>query len=105
MKILITGINGFVGSHLAEYYLSQGDEVFGTYRIHHTGNELKNIEGVKSKIKLFDCDLRDRNSVFRVLNEVRPDVIHHLAAQSFVKASWDNPEHTLFNNIFFLKLL
>lgn len=99
MKILITGINGFVGSHLAEYYLSQGDEVFGTYRTHHTGNELKNIEHIKDKIKLFDADLRDRNSVFRILNEVHPDIIHHLAAQSFVKASWDNPEHTLFNNI------
>lgn len=99
MKILITGINGFVGSHLAEYYLAQGEEIFGTYRTHHTGTELKNIEQIKNKIKLFDCDLRDRNSVFRVINEVKPDVIHHLAAQSFVKASWDNPEHTLFNNI------
>jgi len=99
MRVLISGITGFVGSHLARAYLKNGDEVFGTYRYHHLGNEMERIEDIKDKVKLFDCDLRDRNSVFRILNEVKPDIIHHLAAQSFVKASWDNPEHTIINNI------
>lgn len=100
MKILITGITGFVGSHLVESYLADGHEVFGTYIYHHLDDEFNRIsEDTRAKIKLFDCDLRDKGSVFRVMNEVKPDVIHHLAAQSFVRASWDNPEFTIFNNI------
>jgi GDP-4-dehydro-6-deoxy-D-mannose reductase len=66
---------------------------------HHLDDELERLERVKDKVTLFDCDLRDRNSVMRVLYEAKPDIIHHLAAQSFVRASWDNPEFTIFNNI------
>jgi GDP-4-dehydro-6-deoxy-D-mannose reductase len=66
---------------------------------HHLDDEMERIEVIQDKVKLFDCDLRDRNSVYRVLSEVKPDIIHHLAAQSFVRASWDNPEFTIFNNI------
>jgi GDP-4-dehydro-6-deoxy-D-mannose reductase len=100
MKILITGITGFVGSHLAEYCLTMPDtEVYGTILSHHLGDELKRIEHVKDKIILFECDLSNRIAVQRVLSKVMPDKIFHLAAQSFVPTSWKSPEDTLFNNI------
>ena len=99
VKVLITGITGFVGSHLAESYLKDGYEVYGTYMYHHLDDELERIVDIQKDLILYDCDLTDRNSVYRVVTEVKPDIIHHLAAQSFVKASWDNPEFTITNNI------
>jgi len=100
MKILITGISGFVGSHLAEHCLTmQEAEVYGTILSHHLGDEMKRIEQIKDKIKLFECNLTNRIAVERVLQEVKPDKIFHLAAQSFVRVSWDGPEDTIFNNI------
>lgn len=98
-KILITGISGFVGSHLAEYCLRRKAIVAGVILSHHLGDELKRIEHVKNKIKLFECNLTNRVAVSRVLQKVRPDIIFHLAAQSFVPTSWKSPEDTLFNNI------
>lgn len=100
MRVLITGITGFVGSHLAEYCLGLPNvEVFGTVLSHHLGDELKRIERIKDKIKLFECDLTNRVGVARVLEQVKPDKIFHLAAQAFVPSSWQSPEHTLYNNI------
>lgn len=100
MRVLITGITGFVGSHLAEYCLTFPNvEVFGTILSHHLGDELKRIEGIKEKVKLLECDLTNRVGVARVLEQVKPDKIFHLAAQAFVPSSWQSPEHTLHNNI------
>lgn len=99
MKILITGISGFVGSHLAEYCLTKGDQVFGTIRSHHLGDEMQRIEGIKDKITLFECNLMNRSSVYNVIKKTNPDVIFHLAAHSFVPMSWDEPEEVLKNNI------
>lgn len=100
MKILITGLTGFVGSHLAEYCLTQKDiEIYGTMLSHHLGNELKRVEHIKDKIELLECNLTNRVAVARVLEKSKPDKIFHLAAQSFVPTSWKSPEDTLFNNI------
>lgn len=100
MKILITGITGFVGSHLAEYCLAMpGNEVYGTVFSHHLGDELKRIESIKDRITLLECDLTNRVAVQRVLIKSQPDKIFHLAAQSFVPTSWQSPEDTLINNI------
>lgn len=100
MKILITGITGFVGSHLAEYCLNMPEiQVFGTVLSHHLGDELKRVEHIKDKITLFECNLSNRVSVQRVIGKVMPDKIFHLAAQSFVPTSWQSPEDTLQNNI------
>ncbi|WP_287153745.1 GDP-mannose 4,6-dehydratase [Candidatus Solincola tengchongensis] len=97
MRILITGITGFVGSHLAEYALSRGDvEVFGTVRWR---SRMENIEGILDRVCLVDCDLRDAVAVRKTLEEVRPEYIFHLAAQSFVPTSWKAPAETLFTNI------
>ena len=100
MRILITGITGFIGSHLAEYCLDRGGvEVFGTVLSHHLGDELKRIEHIKDKIQLFECNLTNRIAIDRVLVKVKPDKIFHSAAQSFVLVSWHSPEDTLHNNI------
>lgn len=100
MKILITGITGFVGSHLAEYCLSMPEvEVYGTVLSHHLGDEIKRVSHIKDKIKLFECNLTNRIATERVLQQIKPDKIFHLAAQSFVKVSWDGPEDTIYNNI------
>lgn len=96
MRILITGITGFVGSHMAEYALSQGAEVFGSARWR---SRTENIEHLRSKIHLVECDLRDTASVRRLLTTASPTHVIHLAAQSFVGTSWHTPGETLSNNI------
>ena len=96
MKALITGITGFVGSHLAEYLLKQDVEVFGTYRWR---SPLDNIKDIKNKIKLVNCELRDLSSVYSTISQTRPDFIFHLAAQSYVPASFSIPADTLITNI------
>ncbi len=96
MKILITGINGFVGSHLADLCVEKGLEVHGTVRWR---SNLENIIKIKDKIFLHECDIIDYFAISKVINEVKPDRIFHLAAQSFVKASWIYPHQTINTNI------
>lgn len=97
MRILITGITGFVGSHLAEYALAKESvEVYGTVRWR---SRMDNVEHIQDRIQLLDCDLRDNVAVKRTLEEVRPEYIFHLAAQSFVPTSWKAPAETLTTNI------
>ena len=95
MRILITGITGFVGSHFAEYALEQGAEVFGSYRWR---SKTENIDHLAGRIRLVECDLRDVSSVQHLLDASRPDAIIHLAAQSFVGSSWQAPAETLLIN-------
>lgn len=90
-KILITGITGFVGSHMADYALEQGVEVFGLKRWHLS--KLRNIRHILDRIELLDCNILDPIAVRKVVNEVRPDKIFHMAAESFVSPSWDHPGH------------
>jgi GDP-4-dehydro-6-deoxy-D-mannose reductase len=97
MKVLITGITGFAGSHLADYILQRGDaEVIGILRWR---SRTENIEHFRDKVRLVECDLRDASSVRDVLDETRPDWIFHLAAQSFVPTSWTAPTESLVTNI------
>lgn len=97
MKYLITGITGFAGSHLAEYLLSLGNgEVHGTIRWR---SRTENIDHLRGKIQLHDCDLRDFYSVNRLISTLKPDRIYHLAAQSFVPMSWVAPAETFVTNV------
>lgn len=97
MRVLITGITGFVGSHLAEYCLSRGDvEVFGTTRWR---SRMDNVNDIENDINLIDCDLRDAVAVRHTLAEIRPEYIFHLAAQSYVPTSWKAPVETIVTNI------
>ena len=95
MRVLITGITGFVGSHLAEFALSQGVDVIGSLRWR---SKTEHIEHLRSRVALVECDLRDLFSVRNLLEQARPDFIIHLAAQSFVVASWQTPSETLTTN-------
>ncbi len=97
MKVLITGITGFAGSHLAEYLLTQKNcKVYGICRWR---SRMENISHLVNKIKLFECDLRDAVSVNNVIKQIKPDLIFHLAAQSYVPMSWVAPAETLTTNI------
>ncbi len=101
MNILITGITGFVGSHLARYCLGiPGTRVFGTVLSHHLGDELERIQDIAHQLTLIECNLVNRIAVSRALQRAKPDKVFHLAAQSFVPTSWQSPEDTIFNNVF-----
>lgn len=95
-RALVTGITGFVGSHLAEFLLNEGIDVYGIQRWRSKNN---NIEKIKSKIKLVEADLLDAHSLYTIIEEIKPDFIFHLAAQSYVVSSWASPVNTLEVNI------
>lgn len=92
-KALITGITGQDGSYLAELLLAKGYEVYGLSRRTSTTNHNR-ISGIVDKIHLISGDLLDQYSLFEAIRESKPDEIYNLAAQSFVKASWDQPGYT-----------
>lgn len=97
-KVLITGIAGSGGSYLAEYICKNHSHV----KIHglaYSRSTRKNLEGILNKVIPHEADLMDFGSVFSVLEEVRPDVIFHLAAFANVRASFDTPNSFLSNNI------
>ncbi len=97
MKILITGVTGFAGSHLADFALGRGGvEVFGTARWRSPS---QNIEHVADKITVIDADLRDASSIESLVADIKPDWIFHLAAQSYVVSSWKLPSETITTNI------
>ncbi len=97
MKVLITGVTGFVGSHLAEFLLDMKNiEVYGFVRWR---SQRENIIHLGDKISLIECDIRDAASVRNCIEQINPDRIFHLAAQSFVPTSWHAPSETLSTNI------
>lgn len=97
MKVLITGITGFAGSHLAEYLLEEKEaEVHGLYRWR---SRTENIEGFRDEIRLYEGDIRDSSSMRELIARIKPDWIFHLAAQSYVPMSWKAPQETLSTNV------
>ena len=98
-KVLITGISGSGGSYLAEYIVEHHPNVtvHGIARWHSTTTN--NLGKIKDKVIVHECDLNDLSSVFRTVQEVRPDAIFHLAAHANVRASFDTPNTVLSNNI------
>lgn len=97
-NILITGINGFMASHLTDYILNNKlGNVFGTIR--NKNESLGNIEHALNEISVLECDINDFNAIQATLEESKPDYIFHLAAQSFVPTSWRAPAETLQTNI------
>lgn len=99
-NILITGITGSGGSYLAEYILENHTKVnvYGICRWHSTST-FDNIENIKNKIHLKECDLLDISSIIRALQEIKPKKIFHLASYANVKKCFDTPLSVLNNNI------
>lgn len=89
-KALITGITGQDGSYLAELLLSKGYKVYGLTRRTSTVNN-ERIEHIQDKITLVQGDLLDQSSLSAAITESEPDEVYNLAAQSFVKTSWNQP--------------
>ena len=94
MRALITGITGFAGGFLAQMLIEQGCTVYGVSRWRRHG-----LEHLNKDISLFTTDLRDPTVVDDLLNDIRPDVIYHLAGQAFVPTAWADPWATMENNI------
>jgi GDP-4-dehydro-6-deoxy-D-mannose reductase len=97
MRVLITGIDGFVGSHAAEYLLGlEGVELHGI----HLGRERTgNIDHLRGRINLHDADIVDAESVCAIFRDVRPEKVIHLAGRAFVPTALRDPVGTFSVNI------
>ena len=92
-RALITGINGMDGSHLADFLLDKGYEIWGVERRSSVKNRT-NTKHLEGKINFINGDMTDQNSLVRCLKESDPQEVYNLAAQSFVGESWNTPEYT-----------
>jgi len=93
-RALVTGITGQDGAYLSQFLLEKGYEVHGVIRrSSHRGVEDHRLRwlGVADRVHLHDGDLADLSSLLRTVNDVQPDEIYNLAAQSFVASSWRQP--------------
>ncbi len=97
-RVLITGISGFAGSHLAEQLLDLGCEVHGTIRRHAVPMH-ENIEHLRGKIHLHEADITSAERILKVFEKVEPHAVFHLAAESFVPTSFREPARVAYNNI------
>lgn len=97
MKILITGGAGFIGSHLADFLVGRGER--DVYIEHWKNESLENVKHLEGRVKFVELDIRDTENVREAIAKIRPDLIFHLAAQSFVTESWKRPKETLETNI------
>jgi GDP-4-dehydro-6-deoxy-D-mannose reductase len=97
LKILITGAAGFVGKHLIEYLKKEGQ-----YEILGIDLSFKNLgpDCSSDSIEVLEADLTNRESVYNIIKEFKPNQVYHLAAQSSVSYSWENPVETFRINVF-----
>ena len=100
MKVLITGITGFVGSHMADYLLKNVSdvEIFGMRRWRSRFDNVSHLYQLDN-VTFLEGDLSDRSSINLILREIRPDIIYHFAAQSFPESSFKTPVSTLNTNV------
>lgn len=102
-KALITGITGMVGSHLADFLLSETDwDIYGMCRWRSPLDNVSHLldrANRSDRLKFLSADLRDYISLLNVVEEVRPDYVFHLAAQSYPSTSFTSPLDTLDTNI------
>lgn len=94
MRVLITGITGFVGSHLSKFLIEKGLEVFGTTTSIPLNPPLLKGDIGGLGIKIFKCDIRDAANIKEILSEIKPQRIYHLSAVSFPPDSLKNPRIT-----------
>ncbi|MBI2633434.1 MAG: GDP-mannose 4,6-dehydratase, partial [Parcubacteria group bacterium] len=91
-KILITGIEGFVGSHLTNFLLQKKNvRLYGIY--------INPLSEKKEKIVYYKCDIRDAVKLKKIINTIHPSIVFHLAAQISVSQSIENPQKTMDINV------
>jgi len=93
-KCLITGYEGFIGSHMADYLVQKGIDVYASVYAN-----IKNIRHLKSIISIINCDIRDKDRLEKIMIDIKPDFVFHFAAQSLVIPSWQDTKETLDINI------
>jgi GDP-4-dehydro-6-deoxy-D-mannose reductase len=93
-KIVITGACGMMGSHMIDYYHAKGITIYGTYYKPTT-----NLNEYSHKAIMQECDVRYYLPVFRILSAIKPDIIFHLAAQSYPTVSLERPQETIETNV------
>ena len=99
-NVFITGVSGFTGSHLAKYLLNEGNNVFGLVRRKADGSLPQNLIylGIDKQVKLLEGDICDISGIAFALDQAKPDVIFHHAAQSFIPRSFSHPWETTETN-------
>ena len=98
-KVLVTGNTGFKGSWLSIWLLEIGAEVFGLSNGIPTSPSNFEVSDIKDHIKYFNIDVTDFQSVYKIVEEVKPDFVFHLAAQAIVKDSYTDPLNTFSVNV------
>lgn len=102
-RALITGVTGMVGSHMVDFLLEHTDwEIYGACRWRSPLDNLRHLIGrinERDRLHLVDFELRDTVSLIRMAEDVKPDYVFHLAAQSYPKTSFTAPLDTLDTNI------
>lgn len=93
-RVLITGCGGFIGSHLADFLAAKNLSIYGIVY-----GETRNVDHLRNKMTVLNGDLTSKEEVEQIVSETQPDIVFHLAAQSFVTKSWEEPEETLRVNI------
>ena len=90
-RILITGVTGFVGSHMADFIIQNRPDadIYATKRWHLS--KMDNVRHIQNRIHWLDCDLTDPVSTRIAFDKAAPDRVFHFAAESFVSPSWNNP--------------
>ncbi len=102
-RALITGFTGMVGSHLADYLLTETDwDLYGMCRWRSPLDNIRHLIpqiNAKDRVFMVDADLTDYASLAQMVDQVRPDYVFHLAAQSYPKTSFSSPLATLDVNV------
>lgn len=98
-KVLVTGHTGFKGAWLCEWLLKLGAQVSGLSLNLVSSPSLFQVNNLEKRMRHFEADVRDLAKVESILHEVQPEIIFHLAAQSLVRKSYDEPVTTFETNV------
>lgn len=94
MRILVTGAGGMMGSHLLDYLVEKNNTVLGIDFVPTT-----NLSELNKNASYMECDIREKEKLSNIINVFKPEIVFHLAAQSYPTVSWYRPAYTLETNI------